>query len=62
MLKRLIEVAFGKDYWLYVVVNCMTNPELFLIRDPASKLNPTEEVSVIRYMVSQTDWRKAVEP
>jgi superfamily II DNA or RNA helicase len=50
---------FGKDYWLYVVVNCNTQPELYLIQDPASKLNPTEEISVVRYMVGQADWKKA---
>ena len=50
---------FGKDYWLYVVVNCKTKPELYLIQDPASKLKPKEEVSVVRYMVGQQDWQKA---
>ena len=50
---------YGKDYWLYVVVNCKTQPELHLIQDPASKLNPKEEVSVVRYMVGQADWKRA---
>ena len=52
---------FGKDYWLYVVVNCKSKPELFLIQDPASKLSPREEVSVVRYMVGQADWKRAAE-
>jgi hypothetical protein len=52
---------FGKDYWLYVVVNCKTNPQLYLIQDPASKLSPKEEVSVVRYMIGQGDWKKAAE-
>lgn len=50
---------FGKDYWLYIVVNCESNPELFMIQDPASKLKPTEEISVVRYMVAQEDWQQA---
>jgi hypothetical protein len=50
---------FGKDYWLYVVVNCKSNPQLYLIQDPASKLHPKEEVSVVRYMVGQRDWKQA---
>jgi superfamily II DNA or RNA helicase len=50
---------FGKDYWLYIVVNCRSNPELHMIQDPASKLHPKEEVSVVRYMVGQMDWRQA---
>jgi hypothetical protein len=50
---------FGKDYWLYVVVNCKTKPELYLIQDPASKLSPKEEVSVVRDIVGQKDWSQA---
>jgi hypothetical protein len=50
---------FGKDYWLYVVVNCKGKPELFLIQDPASKLSPKEEVSVVRYVVGHKDWKQA---
>ena len=50
---------FGKDYWLYIVVNCKTQPELHLIQDPAAKLNPKEEVSVVRYMVGAEDWKRA---
>ncbi len=49
---------FGKDYWLYVVVNCKTQPELYLIQDPGSRLSPKEEVSVVRYMIGQSDWRR----
>lgn len=50
---------FGKDYWLYVVVNCKSNPQLHLIQDPASKLSPKEEVSVVRYMVGLGNWKQA---
>jgi hypothetical protein len=50
---------FGKDYWLYIVVNCKEKPELFQIQDPGSRLSPKEEVSVVRYVVGQTNWRKA---
>jgi hypothetical protein len=52
---------FGKDYWLYVVVNCRTNPELHLIQDPASKLNPREEVRVVRYMIGWWEWSRVAE-
>ncbi len=53
---------FGQDYWLYVVVNCKTKPELYLIQDPASKLSPREEISVVRYVVGQKDWKQAGTP
>jgi hypothetical protein len=50
---------FGKDYWLYLVINCKTKPELHLIQDQASKLHATEEVSVVRYLVGQSEWQRA---
>ena len=53
---------FGRDYWLYVVVNCKTEPELYLIQDPAAKLSPKEEMSVVRYMVGTEDWKRAAQP
>jgi hypothetical protein len=48
---------FGEDYWLYIVVNCRSDPKLHMIRNPASKLHPKEEISVVRYMVAQQDWK-----
>ena len=50
---------FREQYWLYVVSNCRTRPELSLVQNPASKLTPREEVSVVRYLVGQSDWRRA---
>ena len=50
---------FGKDYWLYIVTDCKGTPCLHQIQDPASKLNPKEEVSVVRYMVATQDWKRA---
>jgi superfamily II DNA or RNA helicase len=52
---------FGDEYWLYVVTNCKTNPELHRIQDPASKLEPVEEVNIVRYMIDSKDWKKVVE-
>ncbi len=51
---------FGKDYWLYIVINYRSNPELHMIQDPASKLSPKEEVSVVRYMVGHHRPREPV--
>ncbi len=50
---------FGEQYWLYVVTNCKTEPVLHLIQDPAAKLAPKEEVSVVRYIVGRDDWQRA---
>jgi hypothetical protein len=52
---------FGKDYWLYVVVSCNINPELYVIHDPAAKLTPKEQIRIVRYMVGQHDWQRASE-
>jgi superfamily II DNA or RNA helicase len=52
---------FADDYWLYVVTNCKNNPQLHRIQNPAAKLQPTEEVSIVRYMVNREDWGKATE-
>lgn len=50
---------FGKEYWLYVVANAATKPELYIMQDPASHLNPDEEVSTVRYIVK--DWKDKAE-
>lgn len=42
------------EYWLYVVSNAKTVPELFLIQNPAAKLHPTEVLETVRYVVK--DW------
>jgi hypothetical protein len=41
---------FGADYYLYVVLNAVTQPELYIIQDPAANLQPEERVEV-RYLV-----------
>jgi len=41
---------FGADYYLYVVLNAATQPELHVIQDPAATLQPEERMEV-RYLV-----------
>jgi hypothetical protein len=45
---------FGAEYYLYVVLNAATQPELYLIQDPAATLQPEEWVEV-RYLVPVDD-------
>ena len=40
------------NYYLYVVFNAATNPELKIIRNPAEKIKPEEVVEVVRYIVN----------
>lgn len=44
---------FGDDYYLYVVFNAATHPELMIIRNPASVLQPEERIEIVRYIVSK---------
>lgn len=54
MAKRLKD-----EYWLYIVVNASTNPQLYTIQNPALHLKPEEEVSIVRYIVK--DWKEKAE-
>lgn len=44
---------FKGDYYLYVVLNSATKPELIVIQNPAERLNPKERVEVVRYIISE---------
>ncbi|AFH48949.1 SNF2 family DNA/RNA helicase [Ignavibacterium album JCM 16511] len=43
---------FKDDYYLYVVLNAASNPELYMIQNPADKLKADEKIEVVRYVVS----------
>jgi hypothetical protein len=47
------------EYWLYVVANAASNPELYVIQNPAAHLKPEEEVSIVRYIAR--DWKNKSE-
>jgi len=49
-----------KDYWLYVVFHCATNPSLNAIRDPA-QLDWQPIVKIEQYRLNQDSIRKPVE-
>jgi len=51
----LMAHRLGNEYWLYIVVNAAQVPELYTIQNPAEKLDPAEEVEVVRYIV--TNWK-----
>ena len=42
---------FGEDYYLYAVMNAATDPELYIVRNPAASLAPEQRVEVVRYVV-----------
>ena len=45
---------FGPEFYLYVVLNAATQPQLYIIQDPAANLQPQERVEV-RYLVPVGD-------
>jgi len=55
----LMAQRLEKEYWLYVVTNAATKPELHTIQDPSSKLKPQEHVEIVRYIID--NWKNAAE-
>jgi SNF2 family DNA or RNA helicase len=53
----LMAHRLGDEYWLYVIVNVATKPELYTIQNPASKLKPNEMVEIVRYIIDKDDWK-----
>jgi len=47
----------GEQYWLYVVANAATKPVLYLINNPAEKINPQEKVEIVRFIVPVDEWK-----
>ena len=50
----------GQDYWLYVVFNCATTPEVHVIRDP-HRLDWVELVKVVHYKFAPSQIQGASE-
>ena len=43
---------FQSDYFLYVVLNAATRPELYVIQNPAEQTHPQEKIEAVRYQIS----------
>ncbi|GIW47705.1 MAG: helicase [Deltaproteobacteria bacterium] len=52
---------FRNQYFLYVVVNAVTNPTLYIIRNPAENLTPEQKVEIVRFIVPVDEWKKKKE-
>jgi len=55
----LMAQRLREEYWIYVVIKAATNPELYLIHDPCSKLEPSKVVDIVRYVVG--NWKDGAE-
>lgn len=47
----------GEDYWLYIVSNATTQPELTIIRNPAQRLSTTDIIKHTRYHIPVESWQ-----
>lgn len=55
----LMAQRLKEEYWLYVVTNAAFDPELYLIQNPAAKLEPDKEIDIVRYVVR--NWKEKAE-
>ena len=46
---------FKEEYYLYVVYNASTQPELLIINDPAENLISIEKEEVVRFIISHQE-------
>jgi hypothetical protein len=51
----------GGDYWLYVISNALTAPDLQRIQNPTQRLSGDEVVERVRYRVRQAGWQRVAE-
>ncbi len=49
----------GEAYYLYIVTHALSEPRLHIIQNPAAKLRPGEEVTVVRYVIPAEAWQSA---
>jgi len=48
---------FKEQYWLYIVENVAINPTLYVINNPAEKLEVVEKVEAVRFIVPVKEWK-----
>ncbi len=54
-MNRLAQL--GDSAWLYIVVNCKSNPELFRIQNPAKNLTFQEKSKGVQFFLPMAEWR-----
>lgn len=42
---------FGSDYYLYVVFNASSNPQLYVVENPVENIEPEKKVELVRFIV-----------
>ncbi|CAN5759830.1 hypothetical protein BH20ACI4_BH20ACI4_20820 [soil metagenome] len=55
-MNRLAQL--GDSAWLYIVVNCKSQPELFRINNPAKNLKFQEKSKGVQFFLPMAEWQK----
>jgi len=55
-MNRLAQL--GDSAWLYIVINCRTEPELYRFRDPARHLSFKQLSKGIQYLLLEEEWKQ----
>ena len=48
---------FKNQYWLYIVTNASTNPELYIINNPSENLQLVQKVETVRFEIPLEEWK-----
>ena len=51
----------GDTVWLYIAVNCKSEPELFRVQNPAKRLRFELRSKGIQYFLPMEEWKKKVQ-
>jgi hypothetical protein len=54
-MNRLMQL--GDSAWLYIVINCKSNPEMYRIKNPANNLNFELKTKGIQYYLDGKEWK-----
>lgn len=58
-MNRLAQL--GDAAWLYIVINCKSNPELFRLQNPAKQLKFEQKTKGIQYYLQMDEWRSKIQ-
>jgi hypothetical protein len=51
---------FGDTAWLYIVLNCKSQPELFRLQNPAKNLTFEQKSKGIQYFLPMNAWKSKI--
>jgi len=48
---------FKNQYWLYIVCNASTNPQLYIINNPSENLQLIQKIESVRFIIPVEEWK-----